>query len=280
MSRPSKNNVDYFPFICKIGDAMQYMEDNYGNDGFATWVKILRAIAVKNHHHLMLDNEKAIKVLASNCKISKELLFQIINDLCDFNEFDKELWESKRVLWSQKFIDNIQEAYKRRTNDCITKQELLIKLGMSEEIVAPEKPKKTKPTDVKLKPVKEEKDTTPKSYSTLTPSRFYSIDMLGDVYIKDERLLSAVSKTTGKSVKDIKAFVSEFKENLFGQGKSQETASEFAKYFKNWLKYQEKPAETNASKEPKLDWTLLNTNELTSLGYKEQMELIKKRMSA
>ena len=42
MARPERNNVDYFPFLCKEGKAMFYIEQKYGNDGYATWIKLLR----------------------------------------------------------------------------------------------------------------------------------------------------------------------------------------------------------------------------------------------
>lgn len=52
MARPERNNVDYFPFICKEGKAMYYIEQKYNNDGYATWVKLLRQLAVTNYHFL------------------------------------------------------------------------------------------------------------------------------------------------------------------------------------------------------------------------------------
>ena len=40
MARPTRNDVDYFPFMCKEGKGMYVIEEKYGNDGFATWIKI------------------------------------------------------------------------------------------------------------------------------------------------------------------------------------------------------------------------------------------------
>ena len=33
MARPERNNVDYFPFLCKEGKAMYYIEKKYKNKG-------------------------------------------------------------------------------------------------------------------------------------------------------------------------------------------------------------------------------------------------------
>ena len=48
MARPERNNVDYFPFYCEDGNKMFYLEETYGNDGFATFIKLLRELAKTN----------------------------------------------------------------------------------------------------------------------------------------------------------------------------------------------------------------------------------------
>jgi len=62
MARPEKNNVEYFPFICEDGKKMFYIEETYGNDGFATFVKLLRELAKADNHYLniLLDDFQII----------------------------------------------------------------------------------------------------------------------------------------------------------------------------------------------------------------------------
>lgn len=107
---------------------MHYIERKYQNDGFATWVKILRALAVTNNHFLNLNNDIELMFLASKCHISEERLKEILSDLATLGEIDKELWEKYRVVWNQKFIDSIQDAYKKRNNKCITIHDLFLLL--------------------------------------------------------------------------------------------------------------------------------------------------------
>lgn len=125
MARPERNNVDYFPYICKEGKTMYFIEQKYGNDGFATWIKILRELAVTNYHFLDLSDKVQIMYLASKCKVDQEKLIQIIDDLCDLGEFHDQLWLENRIIFSQKFIINIRDAYKKRNNKCIDLQGLL-----------------------------------------------------------------------------------------------------------------------------------------------------------
>lgn len=128
MARPERNNVDYFPFYCKEGKSMHYIENKYRNDGFSTWIKILRALAKTDYHYLNLSDRIEIMFLTSKCMVSEEMLFNIINDLCDLGEIDKELWVTHKIIFSQKFIDSVQDAYARRYNKCITRVELLTKI--------------------------------------------------------------------------------------------------------------------------------------------------------
>lgn len=127
MARPESNTVSYFPH--KIGDGKKIfsIETKYGNDGYATWFKILEKLATTENHYLNLNDEVEVMYLSAKCKVSEELLFAIINDLTRLGCFDKTLWE-KRYIWSQVFIDSIQDAYSRRNNKCITYDSLCIHL--------------------------------------------------------------------------------------------------------------------------------------------------------
>lgn len=125
MARPERNTVDYFPFLCKEGKAMYYIEQKYGNDGYASWVKILRQLAVTNYHYLNLSSQVEFMYLSSKCKVSEESLNSIISDLCEMGEFDKLLWLECRIIWSNKFVDHIKDAYLKRNNKCMTYEGLL-----------------------------------------------------------------------------------------------------------------------------------------------------------
>ena len=131
MARPERNNVDYFPFDCKEGKKMYYIEETYGNDGFATFVKLLRELANADHHFLNLQEQTTTMYLAAKCKINTELLERIIVDLVNLEKFDRDLWESSRVIWCQDFVDSIADAYRKRTNEIITRPELIEKLSAS-----------------------------------------------------------------------------------------------------------------------------------------------------
>lgn len=119
MARPERNTVDYFPHLIGNGKKIKFIEQKYGNDGYTTWFKILEGLATTNYHYLNLNDELDVLHLASNCRVDEVRLFNIIDDLAKLNSISKELWKHK-IIWSQIFIDSIQDAYKKRNNKCIT----------------------------------------------------------------------------------------------------------------------------------------------------------------
>jgi hypothetical protein len=144
MARPQRNTVDYFPHLIGDGKKMFFIEQKYGNDGYATWFKILELLASTENHYLNLNNETDIMFTAAKCRVSEETLLSIITDLSKFGVIDAELWDSK-VLWCQIFIDSIQDAYSKRSNNCMSLEGLrghLLGLGVLKGYVKPQSKEK------------------------------------------------------------------------------------------------------------------------------------------
>jgi hypothetical protein len=124
MARQERNNVDYFPHLVTHGKNMYIIDKKYGNDGYVVWFRTLEELGRVDFHHLDLGDETRLLHLASLCNVSEERYLEIITMLVKLGEFDEDLFEKKRVLWDQEFIDSIQDAYRKRVNPCITAEEL------------------------------------------------------------------------------------------------------------------------------------------------------------
>lgn len=179
MARPQRNNVDYFPFYCDEGKKMFYLEETYGNDGFATFLKILRELAKTDYHFLDLSENTTKMFLSAKCKVSKEVLSAIIGDLVDLEKFDSELWLNEEIIYCQDFIDSIQDAYAKRSNKCIDKKSLRVLLeskGRLKPIKSKSKPSKSQ-SEVPVNPKSKEKDTKLKDNKeeekAITPTIIY-----------------------------------------------------------------------------------------------------------
>lgn len=118
MARPERKTVDYFPHYISDGKKMFYIEQKYGNDGYATWFKILESLASTDDHFLNLNNKMDLLFLSAKCRVDESVILSILNDLSILGEIDHFLW-SNNIVYSHKFIESIQDAYTRRTNKCM-----------------------------------------------------------------------------------------------------------------------------------------------------------------
>ena len=125
MARSARNSVDYFPHSISHGKKMFYVRNKFGNDGYAVWFMLLEELAKADFHYLDLKDDVSIMYLSCAFNVSEEKLKEIINVLVKFGEFDVDLWESESILFNEKFIDNISDAYKKRNNNCIDKISLV-----------------------------------------------------------------------------------------------------------------------------------------------------------
>lgn len=187
MARPEKNTVEYFPFLCEDGNKMFYIEETYGNDGFATFVKLLRELAKTNYHYLDLSKPTTQMFLSAKCKVTKETLISIINDLVELGKFDKVLWNENSIIWCQDFIDSIQDAYIKRKNKCITYDGLLqhlVSLGVRKHILkAKKQPDNTQTILEETKVKKTILERKQEFYNSLIPFlETYSKEMLKEFF--------------------------------------------------------------------------------------------------
>lgn len=125
MARPKKKNVEYFPHYVNHGKKMSYLEKKFGNDGYCTWFKILEELGSAENHYLDLSDDIQIMFISDRCLISEEKLIEIIEVLVRLKEFDYQLWNENKIIWCSKFVESIKDAYIKRTNKCINRDELM-----------------------------------------------------------------------------------------------------------------------------------------------------------
>lgn len=128
MARPERKTVDYFPHYISDGKKMFYIQQKYGNNGYATWFKILESLASTDNHYLNLNSEMDVLFLSAKCLIDKDMLISILDDLSILKEIDHFLWMNK-IVYSHKFIESIQDAYTRRLNKCMGYESLCNELS-------------------------------------------------------------------------------------------------------------------------------------------------------
>lgn len=272
MARPQKNTVAYFPFYCEDGKKMYYLEETYGNDGFATFLKILRELARTEYHYLNLSENTTIMFLSAKCKVSKETLLSIIKDLVDLGKFDTSLWNENKIIWCQDFIDSIQDAYEKRKNKCITYDGLillLVSLGVRKPLKS--KIKGVINTQIKEDKSKEEENKEKSERDLFVEFRIEELDKipnqifekLRDIYKISEPIVYAHKTKIPVQYFDLVEFLADsiecedwllnlttrFGDKRFGKAMVDyvnllktnyeymnfETSFDFRKYFANWF---------------------------------------------
>lgn len=116
MARKEKLTLEYFPHYSLQGDITNVIQEMFGNDGYAVLHKTYEQMGLRDRQYIDLSNYKILSVVAAYCKVSKEKYFEIIEELVELGAYDKELWNQKKILASETFIENTKEAYKKRVS--------------------------------------------------------------------------------------------------------------------------------------------------------------------
>lgn len=116
MARPRKTGLDYFPFDVDFFDDEKIVAiaGEYGIKGEITAVKLLCAI-YRNGYFIEWSEFMQMKMLKSLPGVSAELLNQIVIRLVKWNFFDKNLFDSAKVLSSSGIQRRFFQGVRRRS---------------------------------------------------------------------------------------------------------------------------------------------------------------------
>ena len=121
--RKEKYTVDYFPHSCKHGKTLFILESKYGNDGYAVWFKTLEMLGDSENHFIDCRDTATWEYMQAKMHVNSDLLLQMYNTLAHLGKIDADLW-SKRVIWCANFVQNVMDAYARRSTLPLSKDNL------------------------------------------------------------------------------------------------------------------------------------------------------------
>lgn len=113
--RKNKYTVDYFPHYCNGVESktMFILENKFGLIGYAIWYKTLELLGKTENHFIDLRDDTDLLFLVSKLGISEDKFIEIYNLLSKLGAIDLDLW-NKKIIFSDNFVSNIEDAYVRR----------------------------------------------------------------------------------------------------------------------------------------------------------------------
>lgn len=162
MARPKKKGVDYFPHDCITGKTIFILEQKFQNDGYAFWFKLLEFLGTKEGHFLDCNDSEDMEFLQAKTKLSEVIVFEILDLLAKVQAIDRELW-TKKIVWSQRFVDGVADVYVNRRVEKPSKPNFYIVSTVNnpaEALLSGQPTAKSTQSKVKESIVKESKENT------------------------------------------------------------------------------------------------------------------------
>ena len=115
MGRSPKKGVDYFSHDVGAagGPSMFTVQEEFGNDGYAFWFKLLEHLGSKESLSMDCNDAADWRFFVAKAKVSKEKAEQILDLLAEIGSIDPELWK-QRIVWSDNFVSRVADVYKKR----------------------------------------------------------------------------------------------------------------------------------------------------------------------
>ena len=131
MARPHKQTVDYFSHDTDASDGktLTIIQSKYGNDGYAFWFKLLELLGKTPGHYYDFNKPADWEfLLAKTHQNDTEKAKDILETLVVLGAIDVELY-AHGVIWCQKFVDRVADAYNRTVNGAPKRPSFLVNVG-------------------------------------------------------------------------------------------------------------------------------------------------------
>lgn len=129
MARPLKRTVDYFPHFVNSGKTLLILQNEFGNDGYAFWFKLLSLLCRTDGIVYDYNNSAAWRLLLAETSVSEDMADKILQLLADIKAIDPDLYLSK-IIWVQNLVDNLGDVFMRRRNGSIPEKPVLANINL------------------------------------------------------------------------------------------------------------------------------------------------------
>jgi len=131
MGRPERRDVDYFPFYIKDGRTLFILENKYQCKGTGFFTNVMRFLSRTPDHHFQIEKESDKLYFFATVKCDEVSGLDMIEIMIETQKLDRDCWEQKKVIACQDYLLSIQDAYRKRLNECITLDEIKTLYGIT-----------------------------------------------------------------------------------------------------------------------------------------------------
>lgn len=115
MARPQKQTIDYFPHYVIQGKTMMVLQNEFGNDGYAFWYRLLELLCKSDGQVYDYNMPASWRLLLAETHVKAELASNILATLAELEAIDPEL-NRGQIIWVQNLVDNLELVYNRRAH--------------------------------------------------------------------------------------------------------------------------------------------------------------------
>ena len=117
MARPLKKGIDYFSFDVDFfeDEKIEPISGEFGGKGEIIVIRLL--CAVYRNGYFIAWNEQLKMSLANRCKVSSDLIEQVVSRLVKWGFIDEILFNSAKIITSKGIQKRFQEATRKRKYD-------------------------------------------------------------------------------------------------------------------------------------------------------------------
>ena len=149
MPRPLKHTVDCFPHFVNAGKTLLILQNEFGNDGYAFWFKLISLLCKTNGQVYDYNNPASWRLLLAETSVSEDIANKVLQLLADIEAIDPELY-LKKISWVLHLVDNLSDIFTRRRNGSIPEKPLIVNKNPVNVNKKPQtRPYYTKPNHIK-----------------------------------------------------------------------------------------------------------------------------------
>ena len=133
MGRPVKNTAEYFPHFCGDGSTKFIINERFGNDGYAIWIKTLELLTVSENHIFDFNNPSKRLFLNAKMGVPDDTLQEIYLLFVQLGILDSELLKLG-ALWCDELVESLSTLYDRRKKQLPSKYGIYSVYGIKNKV--------------------------------------------------------------------------------------------------------------------------------------------------